>query len=324
MVIEKTSKMTDILKEDTMNIDMPTLEQEEVISEDLVVALCNSRSSTYDKPNYASIKIWMNYIQLMHFFESYKDESSLTNLNHIQILEWLKDGKRIIFRFLCAPECGDFIVDRVTTNKIIEFIGEAKTMPWNIIFEFADFSAGAMISWWNPDIIGHECPVNLSSETTSGKYKLLGLKTRMADSCHPSLNTVAKLSSTEEVTITFNNMAGTKVFELKDPDFSGVITRGYSLEKSVFNKMADSSTECDTFPVHLEVQLSHTVTIFLSSTHFCNLTDMSNIDINSVRQATAERYGEEYATQFEEQVRDCTEPVQLQRYLSDSVRTLTS
>jgi hypothetical protein len=51
---------------------------------------------------------------------------------------------------------------------------------------------------------------------------------------------------------------------------------------------------------------------------------MSNIDIDSVRQATAERYGQDCATQFDEQIRSCTEPVQLQRYLSDSVRTLTA
>jgi hypothetical protein len=312
--------------EDTMNTDeLLQKEVTDVISQDLVIAICNSRSSTYDKPNQDSIKIWMHYVELIYFIKNYKDSSSLTNLNHIQIMEWLKDGKRIIFRFLCAPECAQFIVDRITTDTIIEFIGEAKTMPWNIIFEFADFSAGSIISWWNSDIIGQECPVILSSETTSGHYKLLGTKTMLGNSCHPALNTVSKLSSTEEVSIKFDNMMGTKIFELKNPDFEGVITRGYSLEKDVFRMMnKDSETELVTFPVHVEIKLSPTVILFLSSTHFCNLTDMSNIDIRSVRQATAERYGEQYATQFEEEVRQCTEPAKLQRYLSDNVRSLTS
>lgn len=315
--------MSLFLEKEQLNIDESC---QEAISQDLVIAICNSRSTTYDKPNYYSIKVWMSYIELIDFIKIYKDKTELTNLSHIQIMEWLKDGKRIIFRFLCAPECGEFIVDRITTNSIITFMGEIKDTPSNIIFEFADFSAGSIINWWNPDIIGQECPVILSSETTSGKYKLLGTKTMLDNSCHPALNTVAKLSSTEKITITFNNMGGTKIFELKNPDFKGVITRGYSVERNYFNKMndKDGASELDTFPVHIEIPLSLTVIIFLSSTHFCNLTDMANIDICSVRQATAERYGEEYATQFEEQMCNCTEPVQLQRYLSDNVRSLTS
>jgi hypothetical protein len=314
--------MSLFLEKEQVNIDESC---QEAISPDLIVAICNNRSTTYDKPNYDSIKVWMTYIELIDFMKIYKDGTELTNLSHIQIMEWLKDGKRIIFRFLCAPECGEFIVDRVTTNSIITFIGEIKDTSSNIIFEFADFSAGSIINWWNPDIIGQECPVNLLSETTSGKYKLLGTKTMLSNSCHPALNTVSKLSSTEEVSIKFDNMMGTKIFELKNPDFEGVITRGYSLEKDVFRMMnKDSETELVTFPVHVEIKLSPTVILFLSSTHFCNLTDMSNIDIHSVRQATAERYGEQYATQFEEEVRQCTEPAKLQRYLSDNVRSLTS
>ena len=99
------------------------------------------------------------------------------------------------------------------------------------------------------------------------KFKMYGNKKDFINSVHPTLRQIGNLSLDEQIEIFFNNMNGTKVFEIIDPNIN-IISNGLQIEKSHI----DLNFKDINLVIHVHCEFDYGLgKIIISSTHWCNL-----------------------------------------------------
>ncbi len=297
-----------------------------------MVGITNSSPyDTSDLPNNANTFYTnINYKQLEELFQIIKNNTPTTNIrnqaykNIVNYMEY--PNTQVFFDFKCSSDChsGDRFVDDKTTLLVFKFINVLTRKKCNIVV--GDHSMGALFKNWDNYKMDIKSPIIISSQTTSGPYKMTGKKEDFVNSIHPILKNLGDMSGESTIDIEFVNMGGTKIFSVKEDGDSTtvpvkIISKGKSLET------IEDRRSVPTQPVHCEFKYRNGM-IIVSATHWCNLTTVnSKVDINMLRQKYSQQYGEEGVQEFEKEYQTamasgCTKTVN--RVVSDSVKYVCS
>lgn len=217
---------------------------------------------------------------------------------------------------------------------VYKFVNFVCTRP-ECLVEFSDHSLGVFVSNWNNDIMGIDCPVEIKPYTHTGKFTMRGKKTNFENSSHPTLKQIGDMSGEEDIIITFNNMSGTKVYQILNNDIVRLISTGNQEEREnthndiyLFSKKFKIATECDeiysTVPVHTEFDYKMGK-IILSSTHWCNLVSVeTHIDIPKLRRYCTESLGEQATQELDQMLSSTSNKKEYERIISATVRQISS
>jgi hypothetical protein len=188
---------------------------------------------------------------------------------------------------------------------------------------------GSFFTNWKNDFMEMESPIEILELTTSGGFKISGTRENFISSVHPTLKQIGDLSSDENVEITFNNMDGTKIFQVRESDtYVKVISSGYELHpESNYRDTLTLSIETRTpivYPVHCEFDYKNGK-IVVSATHWCNLDNVENeVDLPTLRRYCTEAFGEESTQELDVMLSSITKPLEMKRAISSAVRQISS
>jgi len=293
---------------------------------DLSLTVCVTNSLPYDK-TYSRYDNKISYSDILILYtalnESNKD--SLKNSNLLLIYDTLETDNLIMFKFLCSSDCnnGDNFLNQDVTIQLINFIKKISERK-NTLIEFSDHSLGSFIKNWDQEKYGKKCPIKISDFTISGPFNLSATKDNFLNSSHCKLITMAKLSDSNDISIQFNNMDGTKVYEIIEEEASNikVLSTGNILKYDFIKRCM---INIENTPVHSEFKINEAI-IIVSSTHWCNLDTVETpINIDSLRTYTLEMYGDEACDILDEKIsKFSNNPNLAKRALSDSVRDIVS
>lgn len=290
----------------------------------------NTSTTYYTKISYDELNTLYNYIC---------DENTkrTVNQNILFVSECYREPKiKIIFRFLCSMDCanGEQFINKTNTNLVYKFVNFVCTRQ-ECLVEFSDHSLGAFVSNWNDKIMGTICPVGIKPYTHMGKFIMRGKKTDFENSSHPTLKQIGDMSGEEDIVIKFDNMGGTKVYQILNNDIVKLISTGNQEKKEIIHenvyllkKKLDTLTECDeiylTVPVHTEFNYKMGK-IILSSTHWCNLdTVETHIDVPKLHRYCTDSLGEQTTLEFDQMLSSATNKLEYNRIISATVREILS
>ena len=220
-------------------------------------------------------------------------------LNLQQIINFIKTTNTLVmFRFLCSRDCenGKHFLNSECTRRVFSFLKIITSQSNKVLVEFSDHSMGALFKNWDAEFMGIVSPIIISHKETNGLFKLQATKQSLINSCHPTLQQIGQMSQDEVITITFNNMMGTKVFSIRDgAENVKILSKGYEMEtpsigRYIFNQNKEKPAN-EEHIVQCEFPYQNGMVI-VSSTHWCNLENVeSNIDIETMRKYYKETYG---------------------------------
>ena len=218
----------------------------------------------------------------------------MLNQNIIFITECYKLPEiKMIFRFLCSPDCneGNEFIDTTTNDLVYKFLNIVCDRQ-ECLIEFSDHSLGSFVANWNNDIMsGLSCPIKIKSYTHSGYFKMYGKKLNFKNSAHPTLKQIGELAENDDIEITFNNMGGTKAYEILNNDIVRLISTGNQLKSDFMHNIDDNPKIYEIVPVHCEFNYKNGI-IILSSTHWCNLNLVeSSVNIQILREYCTDSFG---------------------------------
>ncbi len=322
--------------------------KEEVKQENIcMVGITNN--TPYDSselPNNATtFYTTMNYSEFRDFSKIVCFESETTNMKFKNIINYIKDpDTRVFFDFKCCSDChsGSTIQDEHTMKIVYKFINYVTDKGCNIVV--GDHSMAAIFNNWDASrLMYYRSPIQIETQTTSGPYKMTGLKQDFINSIHPVLKNLGDMSSEDKIDIEFINMSGTKIYNIIPKALSKVkvISKGKELRNTryypddmdtVVNKdqkdQKDQKDREDNLkPVHCELTYKKGK-IIVSATHWCNLTTVnSKVDVNILREKYFMQYGNQATAEFDAQYDSavksgCTNTVN--RVISDSVKYVCS
>ena len=263
-------------------------------------------------------------------------KTKTTDMNMLYVLDCFKNPDiQMIFRFMCSPDCNDgknFIEEKIT-EEVYKFVN--LVTKHNVIIEVSDHSMGSFFNKWNDSIMLIPKPIEIKSETTSGPFKIFGSKSDFLSSSHPTLKQIGDMSSVDLIEITFNNMGGTKIFSIPEPEkVAGlkIISNGKPLLRNLtrqFNKQVNIEPEVETvtevplMPVHCEFDYGMGK-IVVSATHWCNLDQVeSPIDLNKLRRYCTDTLGAEATEMFEYSL-STMNAQDMKREISSCIRGISS
>jgi hypothetical protein len=287
----------------------------------------------------------INYLELGELFNSINDDISnstliskqVFNQNIIFISDCYKQPEiKMIFRFLCSSDCdnGEQFIDKTNTNLVYKFVKFVCTRP-ECLVEFSDHSLGAFVKNWDNDIMSMNCPISIKTYTHSGKFKMTGKKSNFINSTHPTLKQIGDMAETEDIVITFDNMGGTKVYEILDNDILRLISTGNQENPthdhniySFFNKSRmfndDNQEIYSSVPVHTEFDYNKGK-IILSSTHWCNLDSVETpINIPKLRRYCTDSLGMQATQELDQMLSSVLNENECRRIISATVRQISS
>lgn len=311
----------------------------------------NNSTTFYAKITYSELIILYDLIDLATkktntttYDEKESETSTSINMNMLHIINCFKDPSvKIIFRFLCSQDCHDGLkfIDNQTTYKIYDFV-KLVTRRNCVIIEVSDHSMGSFFNNWNNEYMGKINPIKILPITHSGSFKMYGGKNDFINSTHPTLKQIGNLSSDEQVEITFNNMGGTKVYKILDPNVK-LISKGiqikekfkFDLGKTIeikslkpLNLMEqlepfESLEVYDEVPVHCEFDYQEGK-IVISATHWCNLDSVeSPVDLPTLRRYCTNSLGIDATVDLENTLSLAKNECEYKRIISDTVREIS-
>ena len=291
-------------------------------------------------------------------------KSSSSNINLIYIHECIKSTDiKLIFRFLCSSDCADgelFVNEEITdiVFKFVKLISERECL-----IEFSDHSLGSFFTNWKNEQMGMEKPIEILKFTHSGEFRMRGKKTDFENSSHPTLKQIGDMASDKNIEITFNNMNGTKVYKVLNPDIINVLSTGNQLNvrtkldnskldnskldnskldnSKLDNSKLDNSKSDDIFnfknndynineekyltvPVHSVFDYNK-AKIILSATHWCNLDTVETpIDMPKLKRYYTESMGYAATQELENELSKTTDINEQRRLISTCVRDISS
>lgn len=289
----------------------------------------NTSTTYYTKISYDELNTLYNYI-------CDENTKEIVNQNIVLVSECYKEPKiKIIFRFLCSMDCanGEQFINETNTVLVYKFVNFVCTRP-ECLVEFSDHSLGAFVSNWNNEIMGTLCPVKIKPYTHVGKFIMRGKKTDFENSSHPTLKQIGDMSGEEDIVIKFNNMGGTKVYQILNNDIVKLISTGNQEKNEIIYenvyllKKLDTLTEHDeiysTVPVHIEFNYKMGK-IILSSTHWCNLDAVeTHIDVPKLRRYCTDSLGEQATQELNQLLSSTTNKLEYNRIISATVREISS
>lgn len=278
----------------------------------------------------------LNYAHLGNLLRTLSSESSSDDVDpRIRCLNtYFRDPTvQVIFRFLCSPEChsGATFVNEPTTEVVFNFV-KFVCFARPVIVEFSDHSMGSFFSNWKNDFMEMESPIEILPQTTSGSFKMVGMKKDFMDSVHPTLKQIGELSSDENVEITFNNMGDTKIFQIRESAVGvklissgselGSMSRMFRYPGEDRSQLRESSV---VYPVHCEFDYGRFGKIVVSATHWCNLDKVeTEVDLPTLRRYCTEAFGRETTQELDERLASMSDPCEIKREMSSMVRGITS
>ncbi len=310
--------------EPKVNEDVKQVKKEIKAQNICVVSITNSSPyDTSELPNNATTYYTnINYLQLKELYQILKNDSDTNNMVYKSILNYVKDpDTKVFFDFKCSSDChsGSIFVDDKTTLTVFKLINTMTRKGCNIVV--GDHSMGALFVNWDKYRMDMKSPILISNETTSGPFKMTGVKQDFINSDHPILKDLGDMSSSETVDIEFINMSGTKIFSVK-PDFVEkvkIISKGKPIGGFI-DRVSEQL-------VHCEFKYRNGM-IIVSATHWCNLTNVnSQVDVNKVREQYTQKYGDMARQQFEAEYQEAVTSgcrTTVNRVVSDSVKFMCS
>jgi hypothetical protein len=288
---------------------------------DMNLTICITSSTPYDI-SYDKNTINISYDDLLILTKSlyYLNKNSLNNSNLLLIFENLETSNLVMFKFLCSSDCNNgtnFINGEITLN-VIDFLKKISERE-NTLIEFSDHSLGSLVQNWDKEKLGMNCPIIILDNTTFGSFEMTATKTNFLNSSHNKLITMGQLSDSDDISIKFNNMSGTKIYEIiKEEEYNiKVLSTGISLENTLNIN--------EKIPVHSEFKINKSI-IIISSTHWCNLDIIETpINLSILRSYTIELYGKSVGDELDLTISEYEDnPSLLKRAISESVKRLTS
>lgn len=270
----------------------------------------------YDKSEFANTSttynMQINYHDLNKLYKYIVEDKSINNndtLNqNLLIIEqcYKSYDIKMIFRFLCSIDCvnGEKFIDQTSTKLVYDFVNIVSKRT-NCLIEFSDHSLGSFVSNWTEQNMSIECPIKLKTFTHAGKFTMNGKKSDFENSSHPTLKQIGDMSCDEDIIITFNNMSGTKVYEIVSNNVKLISNGKQELKNNEFSNSQcfvkktnmDNNNDFNiekiysTVPVHCEFDYNQ-AKIVLSSTHWCNLNSVeSPINLPKLRRYCTESIG---------------------------------
>ena len=302
---------------------------------DINLTVCIMNLLPYDI-SYDKNSINIEYDDLLILTKSLYDlnKNSLNNSNLLLIFETLQTNNLIMFKFLCSSDCNNglnFINENITLS-VIDFLKKISERE-NSIVEFSDHSLESLVKNWDEVKLGIKCPIIILNITTSGPFQMTTVKDNFLNSSHNKLITMGKLSDSNDISIKFNNMNGTKIYEIVEGEENNikVLSTGISLFLGGINVLFDNTnmpldnTNKKIRPVHSEFKINNCI-IIISSTHWCNLDTVETpINLSILKSYTLETYGDEAVKELDVMVSQYeNNSVLLKRTLSESIKRLTS
>ena len=264
------------------------------------------------------------------------NSSGITAINMLYVANcFTNPDMQMIFRFMCSPDCKDGVdfIDDKTTDNVYKFVKIATSR--NSIIEVSDHSMASFFNNWNDTTMEMTKPIEIRKRTTSGPFKMTGTKELFMSSCHPTLKQIGDMSATDAIEITFNNMGGTKIFDVIEsakPEDLKVISHGYEIERMFRHNLREVEQEKqvpeevkqEKMPVHCEFKY-RMGTIVVSATHWCNLNQVETpIDLDKLRRYCTETLGAEATQSFENCLSSMSDPNDIKREISSCVRGISS
>jgi len=196
------------------------------------------------------------------------------NMIFMTILNALNDSSiDLFFNFKCASNCnnGEIICNQNIQELVFDFI--KYITKYNIYLIFSDHSMSALFKHWTEEKMGIVSPIYIHDNDTSGPYRMLAKKEDFIGSKHPILQKIANLSENDNIEMEFNNMNGTKIYNVNKDSKTDVkiLSTGYPL----------NHTKNKELPVHCQFQYQNG-TFIISSTHWCNMENVQS-DVNLAR-----------------------------------------
>jgi len=292
----------------------------------------NNETTFYTEINYFQLTKLIEIIKLKSEGNS-NEESKTLDMNLMFLSDFFTNPSvKMIFRFLCSPDCNDghLFIDTNITQTVYEFV--KFVLQRDCIVEFSDHSMGSFFNNWDESIMQMPKPIEILPITHSGPFKMIADKNSLINSVHPTLVQIGNLSSTEQVEITFNNLGGTKVYKIINPDIKQ-LSNGRQIIQSnrfrsrplgIFRIEQDDMTEEVLVPVHCEFNYSNGK-IVISSTHWCNLDSVETpVDLPTLRRYCTETMGAEATEFFEYSLSSAQDDNEYKRVISATVRQISS
>jgi hypothetical protein len=290
----------------------------------------NNETTFYTEIKYNQLPL---FIDIVESLKSNSSENTYTNNKTISIdlmfltNSFLNPSIKFIFRFLCSPDCkdGSEFIDTVTTKKVYEFV--KFVLQRNCIVEISDHSMASFFNNWDDEIMQMSKPIEILKFTHEGPFKMIADKNTLINSVHPTLIQIGNISSTEQIEITFNNIFGTKVYNVINPDVK-LISNGRQIisnnQLGCNNINDENSKMYSEVPVHCEFNYLNGI-IVVSSTHWCNLDTVETpVDLPTLRRYCSETLGDEATLVFDASLLSSQTEDDYKKVISNAVRQISS
>lgn len=305
----------------------------------------NNDNTYYTQISYDKLDLLIRLIECGK--EPKEDNKDIKNMNLLYVANcFFDDSVKIIFRFLCSPDCdnGKTFINKKKTKEIFKFVKLLTTR--DCVIEISDHSMGSFFNNWDNDFMQMNSPIKVLDMTHSGPFKMYGNKKDFINSIHPTLNQIGDLSSDDNIEITFVNMGGTKVYEIIEPNDSNdsnnsstsfykypkvtLISKGKQITtKDMHRQFGEKTNEYNEkyfqeVPVHCEFDYN-CGKIVVSSTHWCNLQSVDNsVDLPSLSRYCTNTFGAD-ATQNLEYTLSCAQnDYEYKNIISTAIREISS
>ncbi len=287
-----------------------------------------TNTSPYDTSEFTnSANIYytnMTYAKLKELYYVIKNNSETENMVYKTVKQYVNDPNTdVFFDFKCSSDCnnGDSFVDNETTLMVIKLINVMTRKGCNIVV--GDFSMAALFNNWNKYRMDFPSPIVVSPSTTSGEFKMTGLKEDFLASKYPILKNLGEITEGDNIDMTFSNMSGTKIYTIVpgNEERVKVISRGHELDK--YNTRPVENNKL----VHSEFKYRNGM-IILTSNHWCNLNQVnSNVNIDKIRERYAIQCGIQECNNFEVQYSmalSTGDQTSINQVVTNSIRYLAS
>lgn len=260
----------------------------------------------------------INYVELKELCKVIRNKKTTDNMTYETIKRYIDEKKaKVFFDIKCSSDChsGNHFGDDATTLSIFKMVNTMTLLGCNIVV--GDHSMGSLFNNWDKHQMDFASPIEISKETTSGSYKMSGIKSDFQSSDYPILKNLGDISADEKIEIEFENMGGTKIYKIKEDT---------TVPVKVISKGGKRDFEENEI-VHSEFTYRNGK-IIISATHWCNLTNMkTEVNMEEMTRQYETQFGIEKTVQMKVEY-SCAlasgNKEELQRVVSDSVRYMCS
>jgi len=206
-----------------------------------------------------SVHIWEVKPSFLHQIKLFWDVPLSKEKEDNPILKDLKEVQNqkgeIVFDWACCDGYGDGTFDQ-ENEFTLKFVRQA--MSRGLVCVFSDFSAKALLTQWDPVLLGGECPLELASECVEG-YLTLEFDPHLLRECpFQQLRRLGELSDlTKSANVEVFGMDSTVVLKLK-PQFR-IFAKTGTVDTEYFTTQVLSHTKKTSFKPSSKIGWSFTM-----------------------------------------------------------------